>query len=522
MWNPLKKTKIYNLYVICATASIGGLLYGIDVASMSAVIGTAAYKSAFGHPVSHRQGSIVAAMPGGSFFGAVVSSHIADRFGRRIAIQAACTIWIFGTIVSCFAGTAESLIVGRAISGFAVGISSSVVPIYQAEMATKANRGRVISFHQWAVTWGVLIQFLIQYGFSQMDGGPLNPHQSSMTFRLPWALQTIPAVVLFIMMYFLPESPRWFAVKDNWTESINVLTKVHGGGNVNHTSVLAEFRQIERSLEDDEGSSYAALIDSRMISRVILGVSIQSWAQLSGIVILMSYIVLIMETTGVRDPLLAASAQFLISVVLTIPAFMMLDKYGRRPALLVGSAFMMVWLIATGCLQGIFGKKNPHTNPEYDDITWVMDNKHAGRAVMACLYLFIATYAMTWGPVSWVYPSEIFPSRLRAKAVSVATAFAWVFNFLFAYAVPTLLWYINYKTYFIFAGFNLVAFIHMFMTAPETKGMSLEDMDAVFASGRRPWSHYRAGSHLDDIVGSVEGEDQDRQQAGAQASGETR
>lgn len=174
------------------------------------------------------------------------------------------------------------LCTGRVIAGFCVGIASSIVPIYQSEIAPKEIRGRVVSLQQWAITWGILIQYFIQYGAAQVGGGPDDPRQPEAAFRIPWAIQTIPAVVLFVGLFFFPYSPRWLASKDRWDEAIQVLGLIHGGGDVNHPKVLAEYKEIEEALRfEREQALYGlqALVQPRILKRVVLGMSIQMWSQ---------------------------------------------------------------------------------------------------------------------------------------------------------------------------------------------------------------------------------------------------
>lgn len=134
----------------------------------------------------------------------------------------------------------------------------------------------------------------------------------------------------------------------------------------------------------------------------------------------------------------------------------------------------------------------------------VINNKPVSSAIVACSYLFVATFATTWGPVSWTYPSEIFPSKVRAKAVSLATASNWFWNMVLAFAVPPLLWNISYKMYYIFAAFNAAAFVHMSLMAPETKGYTLEEMDEVFDSGLPAWKRYKKTSRLEELEKAIE------------------
>jgi MFS family permease len=187
-----------------------------------------------------------------------------------------------------------ALVVGRIIAGLCVGIASSVVPVYQSEIAPKEIRGRVVSLQQWAITWGILIQYFIQYGASFTGGGAKSPTQGSAAFRIPWGIQMVPAFILFVGMFWFPKSPRWLASKDRWEEAVRVLADLHGNGNVNHPKVLAEYKEIEEALRferQEAASSFTALLEPQMLKRVILGMSIQMWSQLCGMNVMMYYIV---------------------------------------------------------------------------------------------------------------------------------------------------------------------------------------------------------------------------------------
>ncbi|PQE11678.1 High-affinity glucose transporter protein [Rutstroemia sp. NJR-2017a WRK4] len=490
--------------------SLGGGLFGFDISSMSGVLGTQAYIRYFNNPVSYAQGGITCAMPAGSLVGALSSSYLADRFSRRTSIQIASVFWIVGSIIQCASINVGMLCAGRVIAGICVGIASSICPVYQSEIAPKEIRGRVVSLQQWAITWGILIQYFIQYGASTVGGGANNPDQPTSAFRIPWGVQMVPAVILFFGLFFLPRSPRWLASKDRWEEAIKVIAELHGGGNVNHPKVLAEYQEIEEALrfEREEAiNSYRQLASPRIFKRVILGMSIQMWSQLCGMNIMMYYVVYIMQGANIASPLLTASIQYILNVALTLPAILYLDRVGRRPAMLTGSFLMMTFLFIAGGLQAGYGQPNTAETKtkQNENITWIVYNKKGvSSGIVAMTYLFVCAFATTWGPTSWTYPAEIFPNKIRAKAVSLATASNWFWNCVLAFAVPPLLKNINWKMYMIFATFNGLAFIHMFLTAPETKGKTLEEMDDVFDSGIPAWKGVPKGSRLDQLQKDIE------------------
>ncbi|UPK96201.1 hypothetical protein LCI18_007136 [Fusarium solani-melongenae] len=419
---------------------------------MSGVLGTEAYKQYFDNPKSYRQGAITASMPAGSLVGSLFSSFLADRYSRRVALQISC----------CASQNIGMLCTGRVVAGFCVGIASAVVPVYQS------------SLQQWAITWGILIQYFIQYGAAAgIDGGPDDKNQSTAAFRIPWGVQMIPAWILLVGLFFFPSSPRWLASQDKWEEALQTLANLHGKGDKTHPTVLAQYREIEDSLRFDReeaANSYKNLVTRRMLKRVILGMSIQAWSQLCGMNIMMYYIVYIMEGANIASPLLTASIQYIINVLLTLPAILYLDKFGRR------------------ALQQHYGQ--PQDDPD-SDVSWVVkDNRPVSSAIVACSYLFVATFATTWGPTSWTYPAEIYPSQIRAKAVSISTSTNWFWNMVLAFAVPPLL--------------NAAAFIHMFLTAHETKGFTLEEMDDVFDSGHPAWKKHNKVSRLENLAKDIE------------------
>lgn len=444
-------------------------------------------------------------MPAGSFAGSLLSSFLADRFGRKIAIQIAGLIWIVGSLIQAFSVNVGMLVAGRIIAGVCVGITSAIVPVYQSEIAPKEIRGRIVSLQQWAITWGILIQYFIQYGASFVDGGTSNPNQKTAAFRIPWGIMAVPGAILVIGLIWFPKSPRWLASKDRWEEALSVLADVHGGGDPAHPAVLAEYQEIKESIRferEEQVTSFAALVKPRIVKRVLLGMSIQMWSQLCGMNVMMYYIVYVMQGAGIDNPLLTASIQYIINVLMTLPAILWMDKWGRRPTLLLGSLGMMIWLFISGAIQGAYGEPNPIQGQA---VTWVMINKQSqAKAVIACSYLFVATFATSWGPVSWTYPAEIFPMNVRAKAVSLSTSANWAWNCGLAFAVPPLLRSINWKMYMIFATFNGCALIHMFLTAPETKGRTLEEMDEVFDSGAPAWRSTAGPSRLDQLKADIE------------------
>ncbi|KAI2625713.1 general substrate transporter [Hypoxylon sp. NC1633] len=477
-----------NIYLIAATSVIGGGLFGFDISSMSAIISTQPYKCQFNqqgnNPVTGQcmgpddvvQGGIVASMPGGSWLGALISGFLSDRFGRKTTIQIGAIIWIIGSILVCASQNIPMLIVGRIINGLSVGICSAQVPVYISELSPPSQRGRFIGMQQWAITWGIAIMFFICYGCSFINGAA--------AFRLPWGLQMLPAVLLFFGLIVLPESPRWLAKHDRWEQAKDVLVLVHGRGDPHSQLVAREMAEIKEAVDFERQNadvSYFELFKPRMINRTHIGIFTQIWSQLTGMNVMMYYISYIFTMTGSGDDVLLPSGiQFIINVVMTVPALIWLDRWGRRPTLLVGAFFMCLWL----CINaGLFGAYSRPATPEDGFSTAAISMVITGRpatAVIASTYLFVASYAPTWGPVSWTYPAELYPLRVRGKAVALATSANWAFNFALAYFVPPSFASITWKTYVLFAVFCFCMFWHTFFMFPETANKTLEDVAALF------------------------------------------
>lgn len=374
-------------------------------------------------------------------------------------------------------------IAGRLINGLAVGIESAQVPVYISEIAPPTRRGRLVALQQWAITWGILILYYISYGASFV--GENNPSgYKTAVFRIPWGLQMLPAILLFFAMIFLPESPRWLARKDRWEDCHKVLTLVHGKGDPDSPFVLYELNDIREMCQFEANNSdvtYWELFKPKMLNRTHIGVFTQIWSQLTGMNVMMYYITYVFSMAGYSGSanLLASSIQYIINVIMTVPALIWLDRWGRRKPLIIGAFFMMTWMFANAGILGGAGKVVPGgingTPEESMKVTGA-----AASGLIACTYLFVASFAPTWGPVSWVYPPELYPLRVRGKAVALATSANWAFNTCLGAFVPPAFANIRYKVYIIFGIFNLVMMIHAFFLFPETAGKTLEDTKKMF------------------------------------------
>lgn len=296
--------RLTNPYVLTALACTGGLLFGFDVSSMSAILATPNYKVYFGPdseirecedrpgalcspgPNADLQGGITAAMAGGSFLGALCSGFLTDKLGRKKAIFVACILWIIGSVLCCAAQDVAMLIVGRIFNGACVGIASAQVPVYLSELSPAKIRGRLVGCQQWAITWGICVFYYVSYGCSFIGtrtGGDQDGRGTA-SWRTPWGLQMIPAFILMGFLPFMPESPRWLASKGRYEETLSILADVHGKGDTNSPLVQAEFRTIQNAIEEEskDGSGYLDLFRNGYAWRTHIAMFTQIWSQLTG------------------------------------------------------------------------------------------------------------------------------------------------------------------------------------------------------------------------------------------------
>ena len=283
--------------------------------------------------------------------------------------------------------------------------------------------------------------YYISYGCTFLEGPK--------AFRVPWGIQMLPAVILAIGLLFLPESPRWLARKDRWDECHQVLTLVHGQGDPDSPFVSLEMAEIKQMIEFERQNadvSVKELFKPQMLNRLHIGIFTQIWSQLCGVRFLLNpqqvptdinpqmnvamyYIAYTMAMAGLtgNTGLIASSIQYVINVFMTVPALIWMDRWGRRPMFVIGAVLMMTWMFAISGIMATYGHPAPPGG--LDNIaeqSWLIQGAPS-RAVIACTFLFVASYAPTWGPASWVYPPELFPLRVRGKAVALTTSCNWIF-----------------------------------------------------------------------------------------------
>ncbi|CAF1304379.1 unnamed protein product [Adineta ricciae] len=507
-------SKHFQVYLTGCFAAIGGLLFGYDTGVISGVLTMSDFLLAFGGAAGVARGSLTSTVSGsivgimlvGCFFGALIAGPSGDRLSRKYSIVLFSVVFIISALLQTGSSNLFMLLLSRLVAGISVGALSMLVPVYQSEIATKKIRGRLVSLQQWAITIGIAVSFWINYGTDIYYFG------SSAAWRIPLALQIVPALILAVGILFFPFSPRWLMTQGRDDEALVVLTKIRSTTAVN---VLDEYNDIknEINLEREESvQSYSQFLYPPLRRRLGLGVSIQVLQQLTGINSIMYYAPEIFKQAGLNDQrasLLATGINGVVIVLATIPAILYIDKLGRRFVLISGACLMALSMLIIGGTMGTYG--STHFNETTRAVEVIIPNRNASFVIIVFVYVFVASFAYSWGPTAWVYCTEIFPLSMRSKGTSLTTAANWLTNCIVSFLVPAMLESLTYRTYLVF-GFLCVAMgIIIYLFYPETKGKSLEDMDLVFGRSILVINSSRTKKRMKSMNGKTSSHNQSNQ-----------
>jgi len=444
------------LYSISCFASLGVFLFGYDQGVMSGIITGPYFNSFFNQPSHFQLGNMVAILEIGALCTSLAAGRIGDILGRRRTLFAGACIFIVGGAGQTFSPNYIVLVLGRLISGAGVGLLSTIVPIYQSEISPPNHRGKLACIEFTGNVAGYAFSVWLDYFCSFI--------QSDLSWRIPLMFQCIIGFILALGSLVIPESPRWLIDTDQDERGMKVITDLHGGDPHDPTA-RAEFVEIKETVLRDRQSpdrSYT-MMWKKYKRRVLLAMSSQAFAQLNGINVISYYAPLVFEEAGWigRDAILMTGINAICYILSTIPTWYLVDLWGRRVILMSGAIVMAIALFTAGWWLYIDVPKTP-------------------QAVVACVIIYNAAFGYSWGPIPWLYPPEIMPLAVRAKGVSLSTATNWLFNFLVGEGTPVLQDAITWRLYPMHAMFCLISFALVFFLYPETKGIPLEEMDAVF------------------------------------------
>lgn len=491
---------ITNIYFIAMISCTSGLMFGFDISSMSAFLDQKYYLEFFHSPSSSMQGFITASMALGSFFGSLGASLISEPFGRRSSLALCSWLWMIGAAVQSSSQNRAQLIIGRFISGVGIGFGSSVAPVYGSELSPRKIRGFIGGMFQLSVTLGILIMFYICFGCSHINGVG--------SFRLAWALQILPGLFLAVGLFFIPESPRWLAKQGLWEDAEAIVAGINAKGDRENEDVIIEIQEIKEQLiieENVKGFTYANLFSKKYILRTFTAVFAQIWQQLTGMNVMMYYIVYTFKMAGMSGNanLVSSSIQYVLNFATTLVALLIMDKIGRRPLLLGGAFFMALWQFTVAGVMGANSVPWPDSGNSSVTIKIPEDKKSASKGTIAACYLFVCSFAVSWGVVIWVYCSEMWGDSLsRQRGAALATAANWIFNFAIAMFTPPSFANINWRTYIIYASFCVAMFFHVLFFFPETKGKRLEEIDQLWTEHIPAWRSASYVPHVPLVPGT--------------------
>ncbi|KAG2205912.1 hypothetical protein INT46_002532 [Mucor plumbeus] len=457
------------LYSVACFASMGQFLFGYDQGVMSGILVNDRWLNLFGHPNATMQGLVVAIFELGAWFTAYPTSWFMDRIGRRWTIMVGASIFIVGGVLQTASITMTQILFGRLIAGFGIGFLSTVLPVYTAELSRAHNRGKVTVFGMSINMLGYTASEFIDYGFSYVD--------SEWSFRGPLLLQVIFALILAVGTTVLPESPRFLLAKHKEKLALKTLSDLHGKDQ-DHPLVIAEYDEIKTALDFEAKLGQPTWKEMFTIyrKRSMIGIAVQALGQMSGINIVTYYAPKMYETVlgPGNQTILFAGFTALVYFFGAIIAAFLVDRVGRRPLFMAGSCAMVVWLT----LMAVFNK--------------VALGLTSAILVIVFTMIYVGTFGITWACVDWLYPAEIFPFRTRAKGMALAVSSNWLSNFAVGLWTPPLLEAIGWATYLFYAAWNLVALFVVWKWFVETKGKSLEEIDAIFNDGA-------AATEIDDL-----------------------
>jgi MFS transporter, SP family, arabinose:H+ symporter len=453
------KTSWY-IWTLSLIVGFGGFLFGIDTAVVSGAIGMIAKQFVLGVDM---EGWVVSSTVLGCVAGTVGSGWMADRFGRVPALRLAGILFFVSTLGSALVTSAAQLVAMRIMGGLGIGIASVVGPLYIAEICPPQVRGRMISLYQLAITVGILAAFasnavILRWGESITAGHSV---LHWMFVSEPWrgmlGACAIPSALFLGMVLFIPESPRWmFLKRGNTDRALSVLKRLLGEEEAAH-----EVAAIRASVaEGANQASWGELFSPRLRKRLMIGVCMTIFGNLSGINVIMYYAPKLLAASG-SDAQAALDGAVMIGVaniVFTFVAVALVDRLGRRPLLLIG---------VSGCAIGL--------------LSAAFFFSKGGMVLLLPLLLHVACFAFSYGSIGWIVTSELFPNRIRARAAGFVTMFGWGTGFLISQSLPRLLDSLGGTGVFAFYGSaTAVAVAYIWWVIPETKGRTLEEIEGMF------------------------------------------
>jgi SP family xylose:H+ symportor-like MFS transporter len=457
----MKNSKVYVL-LITIVATIGGLLFGYDTAVISG-----AEKSVQEYLINSQglstliHGITTSSALIGCIIGGALSGLIASKLGRKRALMLAAGLFFISALGSGFPETfffeKGNPTIGlllmfnfyRIIGGIGVGLASAVTPMYIGEIAPSNVRGQLVSLNQFAIIFGMLVVYFVNWGISN---GQTIEWINTVGWRRMFLSEAIPAGIFGLLLFFVPETPRYLALTGKKDEAMKVLTRINGA---EHAKLVME--DIKASLAHHSSGKLFSF--GKVV--IIVGILLSIFQQFVGINVALYYAPRIFESMGAAKDasMMQTVIMGLVNVVFTVIAIFTVDKWGRKPLLIIGSTGMAIGMFAIAGLA-------------YFEII--------GISTLVFIIIYTASFMMSWGPITWVLISEIFPNKIRGKAVAIAVAAQWTANYLISSSYPAMMELSGAFTYGFYGVMSVLSLIFVWKMVPETKGRTLEDMEELW------------------------------------------
>ncbi|KAI5963329.1 HXT5 [Candida pseudojiufengensis] len=483
-----KNWKDYILITfLCFLIAFGGFVFGYDTGTISGFVNMTDFINRFGQVGDNgeyylseiRIGIIISVFNIGCCIGGLIFSKIADIYGRRIGLMFSMVIYVIGIIVQISANSAwYQIMIGRIITGLSVGTVSVIAPMFISESSPKVLRGTLVCCFQLCITLGIFIGYCCTYGTKQLEN-------SSAQWRIPLGLCFAWAIFLVIGMIFMPESPRYLVEKKRIDEAKISIAKSNNL-KPDDPIVNSELILIQAGIDREElagNASWKELITGKpgIFKRLIIGTVLASLQQLTGNNYFFYFATTIFKSVGLEDSFQTSMILGAVNFLSTFVNIWAIERFGRRQCLLAGSSGMFICFI----IYSVLGSTNLYDDPNnfQNSVTHLPTGK--AMIFITCLYIFF--FASTWAGGVYAILSETYPLRVRSKAMSVAIGSNWIWGFLISFFSSFIINSIHFYYGFVFTGCIAISIIFVYYCIMETKGLSLEEIDEMWAAKVVPW-----------------------------------
>jgi sugar porter (SP) family MFS transporter len=435
-------------------AALSGILFGYDTGVMSGAILFIQEEYSL---TAGMNGIVMSAVLLGALLGAIVSGRLTDHFGRKKLLLIVACIFIFGSLATAIATSIPFLAIGRVVVGIAIGIASYTAPLYISEISPQHQRGALVALNQLAITIGILVSYVVDYGFAYHG-----------EWRWMLGLGAVPGILLFLGMLYLPDSPRWLLTKGHEKLARSILQKIRGP----KAHIATEFQSIKKTIQS-EPLDWTFVFSHHVRPVLWIGFGLAFIQQVTGINTILYYAPTILQMAGFGSSTTSILATMGIGaslVIFTIIALPLIDFVGRRPLLIWGLIGMAISL---GALSFLFRFGN-HIDPS---LHWM---------ALICMLIYIACFSFSLGPIMWLMIAEIYPLKIRGVGASLATCMNWASNLLVTVTFLKLIEIFGASgTFALYMALSIVSILFVYWLVPETKGVSLEQIEANLFSGKQ-------------------------------------